>query len=69
MPCHLTEYRNPDDLDINVALFGHLQLMLLLNNNEKTEFIEGFEHCVKLVEKWSNQESNQESNYEPTNRR
>ena len=55
MPCNLTEPMNPDDLDINVALFGHLQLMLLLNNNEKTEYIEGFEHCVKLVEKWSMQ--------------
>lgn len=53
MPCDLTPKLNPDDLDINVALFGHLQLMLLLNNNEKTDYIKGFEHCVNLVQKWS----------------
>jgi hypothetical protein len=55
MPCYLTQHNNQDDLDINVALFGHLQLMLLLNNNEKTEYIKGFEHCVKLVDEWSMQ--------------
>ena len=55
MPCHLTPKLNPDDLDINVALFGQLQLMLLLNNNEKTDFIKGFERCMELVEVWSKQ--------------
>lgn len=55
MGCELTKPIDGNELDINVALFGHLQLLLLLNHNEKTEFIEGFEHCVKLVEKWSRQ--------------
>jgi hypothetical protein len=53
MPCHLTPKLNPDDLDINVALFGQLQLMLLMNNNEKTDFIMGFERCMELVQLWS----------------
>jgi hypothetical protein len=55
MGCNLTEHVEENGLDINVALFGQLQLMLLLNNNEKTDFIKGFERCMELVELWSKQ--------------
>jgi hypothetical protein len=55
MGCELLKPIDGNELDINVALFGHLQLMLLLNGNEKTEYIKGFEYCTQLVEEWSRQ--------------
>jgi hypothetical protein len=55
MGCELTQPIDGKKLDINVALFGQLQLLLLLNNNEKNEFIKGFERCTQLVEEWSKQ--------------
>lgn len=53
MGCELLKPIDGNELDINVALFGHLQLMLLLNGNEKTEYIKGFEYCTQLIEEWS----------------
>jgi hypothetical protein len=55
MGCEPLKKIDGNELDINVALFGQLQLLLLLNNNEKTEFIKGFERCTQLVEEWSKQ--------------
>ena len=51
MPCNLTENLEDQQLDLNAVVYTQLQLLLLLNNNEKTEFIMGFEKCVQLVEK------------------
>jgi hypothetical protein len=51
MPCNLTENLEDKELDLNAVVYTQLQLLLLLNNNEKTEFIMGFEKCVQLVEK------------------
>ena len=51
MPCNLTENLEDKELDLNAVVYTQLQLLLLLNNNEKTEFIKGFEKCVQLVEK------------------
>lgn len=51
MPCNLTENLDDQELDLNAVVYTQLQLLLLLNNNEKTEFINGFEKCVQLVEK------------------
>lgn len=53
MPCNLTEHLEENGMDINVALYGQLQILLLLNNNEKSEYIKGFEYCTELVYKWS----------------
>lgn len=50
MPCNLTERLDDNELDVNAVVFTQLQLLLLLNNNEKTEFIKGFEKCAQLVE-------------------
>ena len=55
MGCEPLKKIDGNELDINVALFGQLQLLLLLNNNEKTDFIKGFEHCTQLVDEWSKQ--------------
>jgi hypothetical protein len=55
MGCEPLKKIDGNELDINVALFGQLQLLLLLNNNEKNEFIKGFEQCTQLVEEWSRQ--------------
>jgi hypothetical protein len=55
MGCDPLKQIDGNELDINVALFGQLQLLLLLNNNEKNDYIEGFEYCTQLVEKWSKQ--------------
>jgi hypothetical protein len=55
MGCEPLKQIDENELDINVALFGQLQLLLLLNNNEKTDFIKGFEYCTQLVEEWSKQ--------------
>ena len=51
MPCNLTENLEDKELDLNAVVYTQLQLLLLFNNNEKTEFIMGFEKCVQLVEK------------------
>ena len=51
MPCNLTENLDDQELDLNAVVYTQLQLLLLLNNNEKTDFINGFEKCVQLVEK------------------
>lgn len=51
MPCNLTEYIDDAELDLNAVLHTQWQLLLLFNNNEKTEFINGFENCMRLVEK------------------
>ena len=50
MPCNLTEHIDNNELDLNVVLFTQLQLLLLFSDNEKTEYIKGFEKCVELVE-------------------
>ena len=55
MGCELIKPIDGNELDINVALFGQLQLLLLLNNNEKNDYIKGFEYCTQLVEEWSKQ--------------
>jgi hypothetical protein len=50
MPCNLTEHIDNNELDLNAVLFTQLQLLLLFSDNEKTEYIKGFEKCVELVE-------------------
>jgi hypothetical protein len=64
MGCEPIKPMNFDDIDIGVSLFGHLQMMLLLNNNEKTEFIKGFEHCLKLYEQWTAEQLNNKQQIE-----
>lgn len=44
-----------DKIDLGVSLYGHLQILILLNNGEKNEYIKGFEDCLNLYNKWKDE--------------
>lgn len=55
MAVKLTKKLKQEEIDISVSLYGHLQIMLLLNNNEQSEYIKGFGHCLDLLVKWTDE--------------